>query len=69
MPSPQLLRFPPSGLDSHRKQTIRLLSSNLPADTQQTQHICITFVLRRPNVEDVGSALYKCYTNVLCFAG
>ena len=34
--------------------------------TQQTQSICITFV---QCVEDVGSALYKCYTNVLCLLG
>ena len=24
---------------------------------------------RRPNVEDVGSTLYKCYTNILVFTG
>ena len=24
---------------------------------------------RRPNVFDVGPALYKCYTNVLCLLG
>ena len=34
--------------------------------SQQTQNICITFVQRRPNVFD---ALYKCYTNVLCYLG
>ena len=34
--------------------------------TQQTQNICITFIQRRPNVEDVGTTWYKCYTNVLC---
>ena len=27
--------------------------------TQQTQHICITFIQRRPNVFDVGPTLYK----------
>ena len=32
--------------------------------TQQAQTICITFIQRRTNVEDVGPALYKCYTNV-----
>ena len=37
--------------------------------TQQTQNICITFVQRRPNVFDVGPALYKCYTHVLCLLG
>ena len=36
---------------------------------QQTQNICITFVQRPPNVFDVGPALYKCYTNVLCPLG
>ena len=30
--------------------------------SQQTQHICITFIQCWP-------ALYKCYTNVLCFLG
>ena len=34
--------------------------------SKQTQNICITFVQRRPNVFD---ALYKWYTNVLCFLG
>ena len=38
----------------------------LAVPTQQTQDLCITFVQRRPNVFDVGPALYKCYTNVLC---
>ena len=28
--------------------------------TQKTQNICIAFVQRRPNVFDVGPALYKC---------
>ena len=35
--------------------------------SQQAQNICITFVQRRTNVEDVGSTLYKCY--VLCLLG
>ena len=34
--------------------------------TQQTRNICITFVQCWANVEDVETALYKCYTNVLC---
>ena len=34
--------------------------------SQQTQNICIPFVQRRLNVFDVGSTLYKCYTNGLC---
>ena len=37
--------------------------------SQQTQNICITIVQRGTNVEDVGPALYKCYTNVLCLLG
>ena len=36
---------------------------------QQTQDTCIPFVQRRPNVFDVGPALHKCYTNVLCLLG
>ena len=28
-------------------------------------NICIAFIQRWPNVFDVGSTLYKCYTNVL----
>ena len=32
-------------------------------------NICITFVQCWSNVEDVGPALYKCYTNVLCLLG
>ena len=30
--------------------------------SQQTKYICITFIQRRPNIFDVGPALYKCYT-------
>ena len=37
--------------------------------TQQTQNICITFIQRRPNVEDAAPTLYKCYKNVLCLLG
>ena len=37
--------------------------------SQQTQNICIGFVQDRPNVLNVGSTLYKCYTNVLCLLG
>ena len=33
---------------------------------QQTQNIRITFVQCWANVFDVGPALYKCYTNVMC---
>ena len=35
---------------------------------QQTQHICIIFIQRRPNVFDVCPALYS-HTNVLCLLG
>ena len=38
-------------------------------DAQETENICITFVQRRANVEDVGSTLYKCYINVLYLLG
>ena len=34
--------------------------------TQQTQKNGIIVIQRRTNVEDVGPALDKCYTNVLC---
>ena len=36
---------------------------------KETQNICMTFIQRWTNVEDVGPALDKCYTNVLCFLG
>ena len=39
------------------------------AASQQTQNMCITFEQWRTNVEDVGTTLYKCYTNVLCLLG
>ena len=37
--------------------------------TQTTQNICITFIQCWTSVADVGPALYKCYTNVLCLLG
>ena len=37
--------------------------------TQQTQNISIASVQRRPNVFNVGLALYKCYTNILYLLG
>ena len=37
--------------------------------SQQTQNICITFIQCWPNIEDVGPALFKCYTNMLCLLG
>ena len=36
----------------------------MPDSSQQTQNICVTFIQCWTNVEDVGSTLYKCYTNV-----
>ena len=33
------------------------------------QSMCIPFIQRRPNVFDVGPALYECYTTVLCLLG
>ena len=33
------------------------------------KNVCITFVQRWTNVEDVGSTLYKCYTIFLCLLG
>ena len=37
--------------------------------SQQTQNICITFIPRWTNVEDVGPTLHQCYTNGLCLLG
>ena len=45
------------------------LIDDIAVQGQQRQNICITFVQRRPNVFDVGSTLYKCYTNLLCLLG
>ena len=39
------------------------------AVSQQIQNICITFTQRRPNVFDVGPALYRYYTNGLFLLG
>ena len=39
------------------------------SDIQQTRNICIAFVQRRLKVFDVGTTLYKCFTNVLCLLG
>ena len=38
----------------------------LQCTAQQAQNICIPFIQRWTNVEDVGTTLYKCYTNGLC---
>ena len=35
----------------------------------EQKHICMTFKQCWTNVEDVGTTLYKCYTNVLCLLG
>ena len=48
---------------------LTMLVNSTPLIPEQTQNICITLVQRRPNVFDVGPALYKCYTNVLCLLG
>ena len=40
-----------------------------PGLSKQTQHNCIPFLHRLPNVFDVVPTLYKCYTNVLCLVG
>ena len=46
---------------------MKLVADIFILDTsQQTQHICITFMQRRPDVFDVGPTLYKCYTIFLC---
>ena len=37
--------------------------------SQSAHNIRKIFVQCRPNVEDVGPTLYKCYTNVLCLLG
>ena len=55
-----------------KARTCMILKNNLMqfvtiSFSQQTQNICITFIQCWTNVEDVGPALYKCYTNVLCF--
>ena len=54
---------------AHRLRRWPNIKPTLLLGTQQTQNICITFVQRRPNVEDVGPTLYKCYANVLCLLG
>ena len=56
-------------LQSVHPTLIKYDGSLLLGSTQQTQHICITFIQCRPNVFDVGPTLYKCYTNVLCLQG
>ena len=53
------------------EQAYRIVCNSRPAmwveiSSQQTQNICIAYVQRRPNVSDVGPALYKGYTDVLC---
>ena len=37
--------------------------------SHQTENICMTFIQFRPNVFDIGPALYKCYKNVLRLLG
>ena len=52
-------------LSAHTSRVLLFNKTRQPVH-QQTQHICITFIQCRTNVFDVGPALYKCYTNVLC---
>ena len=39
------------------------IRTDIPANTK---YLYNNFIQRQPNVLDVGPALYKCYTNVLC---
>ena len=55
--------------DSQNAPAVFEATGFLGSPFQQTQHICITFVQRRPNVYDVGPTLHKCYTDVLCLLG
>ena len=60
----------PESVPDNRRTAIEVCHTDILSRlTQHTQYICITFVQRRPNVFDVGPALYKCYTNVLCLLG
>ena len=57
-----------SGTLGDNGETERETTPNLVCNcfiTQQTQNTCMTLVQRRPNVFDVGPALYTCYTNIL----
>ena len=47
----------------------RIKRKHTNANSQQAQNIFIAFVQRRHNVLDLGPALYKCYTHVLCLLG
>ena len=51
------------------RYSLRIISLIARRYPQQTQKNCITFVQRRPNVFDVGPALYKCHTKVFCLMG
>ena len=45
--------------------SVTVLETQNESAPSKHKTFCITFVQRRPNVFDVGPALYKCYTNVL----
>ena len=61
-----LAHAPSATLAQHQTALVQRLVFAGLRSTQETQNICITFV---QCVEDVGPALYKCYTNVLCLLG
>ena len=52
-----------------RRYWVLALQNRIVLFFQQTQNMCITLIQRRPSVFDVGSTLYKCYTNVFCLLG
>ena len=54
---------------NHARTAPRCTQSRLLWARQQTQHIYLTSVQRRPNVFDAGPTFHKCYTNVLCSLG
>ena len=61
-----ILCYPLVTLAQHWR-TVQCVMESPPA--QQTQNIRITCIQRRPNVFDIGPALYKSHTIVLCLLG
>ena len=54
----------------NKQNSYAALSNTRPtAIPRKHKKNCITFVQRRRNGFDVGPALYRCYTNVLCLPG
>ena len=51
------------------KESYEVTWLQLAIKTQLTQNMCIAFLQRWTNVEDVRPTLYKCYTNVLYMLG